>query len=33
LIGFTGPAVLSALRRTYTRAAFSTPVVFSERAK
>ena len=33
LIGFTGPAVLSALRRTHTRAAFSTPVVFSERAK
>ncbi|MEI6551726.1 MAG: ECF transporter S component [Actinomycetes bacterium] len=33
LIGFTGPAVLSALRRTYTRAAFSTPVVFSERVK
>lgn len=33
LIAFTGPAVLSALRRTYTRAAFSTPVVFSERVK
>jgi energy-coupling factor transport system substrate-specific component len=33
LIASTGPAVLSALRRTYTRAAFSTPVVFSERAK
>jgi len=33
LIGFTGPSVLSALRRTYTRAAFSTPVVFSEHAK
>jgi energy-coupling factor transport system substrate-specific component len=33
LIGFTGPSVLSALRRTYTRAAFSTPVIFSERAK
>ena len=33
LIGFTGPAVLSALRRTYTRAAFSTPVVFNERVK
>ena len=33
LIAFTGPAVLSALRRTYTRAAFSTPVVFSERGK
>ena len=33
LIAFTGPSVLSALRRTYTCAAFSTPVVFSERAK
>jgi energy-coupling factor transport system substrate-specific component len=33
LIGLTGPSVLSALRRTYTRAAFSTPVVFSERVK
>jgi energy-coupling factor transport system substrate-specific component len=33
LIAFTGPSVLSALRRTHTRAAFSTPVVFSERAK
>ena len=33
LIGFTGPAVLSALRRTYSRAAFSTPVVFNERVK
>ena len=33
LIGFTGPSVLSAFRRTYTRAAFSTPVVFSERVK
>ncbi len=33
LIAFTGPAVLSALRRTYTRAAFSTPVIFSERVK
>ena len=33
LISFTGPAVLSALRRTYTRAAFSTPVVFNERVK
>ena len=33
LIAFTGPSVLSALRRTYTRAAFSTPVVFSERAR
>jgi len=33
LIVFTGPAVLSALRRTYTRAAFLTPVVFTERVK
>jgi len=33
LIAFTGPSVLSALRRTHTRAAFSTPVVFSERVK
>lgn len=33
LIAFTGPAVLSALRRTYTRAAFSTPVIFTERVK
>jgi energy-coupling factor transport system substrate-specific component len=33
LIGFTGPAVLSALRRTYSRAAFSTPLVFNERVK
>lgn len=33
LIAFTGPSVLSALRRTYTRAAFSTPIIFSERAK
>jgi len=33
LIAFTGPAVLAALRRTYTRAAFLTPVVFSEREK
>jgi energy-coupling factor transport system substrate-specific component len=33
LIAFTGPSVLSALRRTYTRAAFSTPVVFTERVK
>lgn len=33
LIAFTGKSVLSALRRTYTRAAFSTPVVFSERVK
>ena len=33
LITITGPSVLSALRRTYTRAAFLTPVVFSERVK
>jgi energy-coupling factor transport system substrate-specific component len=33
LIALTGPAVLSALRRAYTRAAFSIPIVFSERAK
>lgn len=33
LIAFTGPSVLSALRRTYTRAAFLTPVVFTERVK
>ena len=33
LIAFTGPSVLSALRRTYTRAAFLTPIVFSERVK
>jgi energy-coupling factor transport system substrate-specific component len=33
LIAITGPAVLSALRRTYTRAAFSTPVIFTERVK
>ena len=33
LIACTGQSVLSALRRTYTRAAFSTPVVFSERVK
>ncbi len=33
LITFTGKSVLSALRRTYTRAAFVTPVVFSERVK
>ena len=33
LIALTGPSVLSALRRTYTRAAFLTPVVFSERVK
>jgi energy-coupling factor transport system substrate-specific component len=33
LISFTGPSVLAALRRTYTRAAFSTPVEFSEHVK
>jgi energy-coupling factor transport system substrate-specific component len=33
LISFTSKSVLSALRRTYTRAAFVTPVVFSERVK
>jgi energy-coupling factor transport system substrate-specific component len=33
LIAFTGPPVLSALRRTYTRAAFSAPAVFNERVK
>lgn len=33
LIGFTGSSVLAALRRTYTKAAFLTPVVFSERVK
>ena len=33
LIAFTGGAVLSALRRTHTRAAFMAPVVFSERVK
>jgi energy-coupling factor transport system substrate-specific component len=33
LIASTGPSVLSALRRTYTRAAFLTPVVFNERVK
>lgn len=32
LIAFSGPSVLAALRRTKTRAAFVTPVVFSERA-
>jgi energy-coupling factor transport system substrate-specific component len=31
LIGFTGGAVLSALRRTHTRAAFMAPIVFSDR--
>jgi energy-coupling factor transport system substrate-specific component len=33
LIAFTGPSVLAALRRTHTRAAFSTPVIFTERVK
>ena len=33
LIAFTGPSVLSALRRTHTRAAFLTPVIFTERVK
>ena len=33
LIFFAGPAVLAALRRTHTRAAFMTPVVFTERVK
>jgi energy-coupling factor transport system substrate-specific component len=33
LIAFTGSSVLAALRRTQTRAAFVTPVVFSERVK
>jgi hypothetical protein len=33
LIGFSGNAVLSALRRTQTRAAFMKPIVFSERVK
>jgi energy-coupling factor transport system substrate-specific component len=33
LIAFTGGAVLSALRRTHTRAAFMTPILFSERVK
>jgi len=33
LIAFTGSAVLAALRRSYTRAAFLTPVVFSECVK
>ena len=31
LIAFTGGAVLSALRRTHTRAAFMAPIIFSER--
>jgi energy-coupling factor transport system substrate-specific component len=33
LIAFTGPSVLSALRRTHTRAAFLTPVIFTGRVK
>jgi energy-coupling factor transport system substrate-specific component len=33
LIAITGTAVLSALRRTHTRAAFMSPIVFSERVK
>jgi energy-coupling factor transport system substrate-specific component len=33
LILLTGPSVLSALRRTHTRAAFLTPVVFNEHVK
>jgi energy-coupling factor transport system substrate-specific component len=33
LIGFTGTSVLAALRRSHTRAAFMSPVVFSERVK
>jgi energy-coupling factor transport system substrate-specific component len=31
LIAITGTAVLSALRRTHTRAAFMAPIVFNER--
>jgi energy-coupling factor transport system substrate-specific component len=31
LVITTGPAVLSALRRTKTKAAFLTPIEFSER--
>jgi energy-coupling factor transport system substrate-specific component len=31
LIAITGTAVLSALRRTHTRAAFMAPIVFSDR--
>ena len=31
LIGFAGGAVLSALRRTHTRAAFMAPIVFNDR--
>ena len=33
LIAISGGSVLAALRRTHTRAAFMTPVVFSERVK
>jgi energy-coupling factor transport system substrate-specific component len=33
LIAFTGDAVLSALRRTHTRAAFLAPVIFNERVR
>jgi energy-coupling factor transport system substrate-specific component len=33
LIGFSGTAVLSALRRTRTRAAFMEPIIFNERVK
>lgn len=33
LIAFTGGAVLSALRRTHTRAAFMVPVIFNEHVK
>lgn len=33
LIGFSGSAVLSALRRTRTRAAFMEPIIFNERVK
>jgi energy-coupling factor transport system substrate-specific component len=33
LIGFTGTSVLTALRRSHTRAAFVSPVIFSERVK
>ena len=33
LIAFTGGAVLSALRRTHTRAAFMAPIIFSERVR
>jgi energy-coupling factor transport system substrate-specific component len=33
LIAFTGGAVLSALRRTHTRAAFMAPIIFSEHVR